>query len=714
MASDHSPPRGGLGFWISLVLLLLSVDYFPNLPDASLDSSWMNGVALALAQGAVPGRDLLFTYGPLAALMTGYAGPGFLLGVAVALALASHLALLLQAVLGARLLVGVLLVFLICPNNEALFFIYLAVLPLAIATAATDMQARGPGTASAAVVPLWPAAVIVPTLILSKLSFLPISVVLLVLTLALWLAQRRVKVAAGALVLSLVSLVAWWLITGQRLADLPHFLLNGEIIKGYSTAMEYDIGAAVGGISLQLIETLLLYAASAALLALIVPRVAGVRLRLYLLLALAAVLAVVIKAAVARHGGVHSIFPWLLLPLLALAVPGALRLPKPARAILAVGLVAVVALSPIYNRDGRGLTPIGEAARAHAESRGLAWQQQKRRPAFWGEYLLSAPGEFLSSLSNPMPGTKERLDNAWQLARAVASGGESFRVEREAVEQAIRAACGLRPVPGSADIYPTAINCLLVNGQDWSPRPVLQSYSAYTNLLLALNRDHLEGPRAPGHLFFDIQPIDDRLPMMEDGASWSCIAAHYRPAGALQGRFLPLTRVDGGTCAPPPVTEQRTVALGEPVTLSCDRPLTQASFEFRPSMAGRLVGTVYKTRRLMIDVTTCDGATASYRIVPGMVGLPFPISPLIDTATEFRRVYFDAAGEPGRRVARFVVRDGVSESPVRGWTGEYKLRLHANEPVVGGGTAPAASAAVAVLDSSTSSAISPQAASQHR
>lgn len=71
--------------WVGLLLILLSVDFFPSLPDVSLDSSWMSGMTAVLAQGAVPGRDLLFTYGPLAGMLTGDAGAAFLPGLRLAI-----------------------------------------------------------------------------------------------------------------------------------------------------------------------------------------------------------------------------------------------------------------------------------------------------------------------------------------------------------------------------------------------------------------------------------------------------------------------------------------------------------------------------------------------------------------------------------------------------------------------------------------------------
>ncbi|WP_431101836.1 hypothetical protein [Roseateles noduli] len=650
-----------------MLLILLSVDFFPNLPDASLDSSWMNGLTTALAQGAVPGRDLLFTYGPLAGMLTAYAGPGFGLGLALALAIAFNFAVLLRSAAGRRFLPAAVLVCLLSPSNESLFYLFLGVIPLAAARSGTDGEGRGA---------LLTAAVLAPALTLAKLSFLPLSAVLLLLTCAFEAMRGRWRVAVAGAALFCASLAVLWLLGGRALGDLPGYLLDGEIIKGYTSAMEWDLGVAFAGVNLQMLETVLLYLTSAALLVAIIRSARGVSARTYLLLAMAAVLTVVIKAAVVRHGGVHSVFPWILLCVLALAaVPGPARLPRLARLICGCALALTVVSAPIYNGDGTSISRIVFAARDHAVAQGLDWQSLKRSPGYWRSYVFSAPGTFLASLPSPLAGLAERSDNAVRLARAVASGGDSFRDAAARSRQAILAACPIARVDGSVDIYPTDINCLLVHDMAWKPRPVFQSYSAYTPRLLTLNRAHVAGSGAPDHLFVDVRPIDERLPVLEEGHGWTCLAQRYRPAGPLQGTFLPLVRA-GGDCSVPGVAETRPARLGEAVVLSCDRPQVTASFDFQPTVTGRLASMFYKTRRLVIDVRTCDGESRSFRFVPGMAALPLPLSPLVENADELRHALFDGDSPRGRRIESFVIRDGVSESPIPGWSAAYTVHLH--------------------------------------
>ncbi|MBT8547960.1 hypothetical protein G6680_05025 [Polynucleobacter paneuropaeus] len=644
----------------------------------------MNGIAAALGQGAVPGRDLLFTYGPLASMATANDGKGFLFGLILRLLIAINLAVLLRLVVGPRFLIAAALIFFICPSNEALFYVWLTVIPLAIVVCQSPNHlevGHDDRLTARYIAALIFAAILIPSLILAKLSFLPLSAVLIFLIVIFQLSCGNWLMVLALLLISAISLVILWIFSGQELLNLGPYLLNGEIIRGYTSAMEWDIGVTILGINLQFLETVLLYALSSLLITFLISQKYNNKERLFLLLSVSALLAVVIKVATVRHGGVHSIFPWIVLLVLTVSIQPSPNLHRAVRAVFIILLLAVMVLSPIYSGDGRGLSQIVMAARGYSEANGLDWQKQKHIPRFWITYIWRDSEVFASSLSIPLPGLLERWKNLSTVIKVINTNGESIQLSKAKAYQDIKASCGIDPVQGTADIYPTDINCLLAINQAWSPRPVLQSYSAYTPNLLFVNRNHLTGASAPDFLFFDIHPIDDRLPMLEEGNSWACISNQYRPVGAMQGRFLLLKRkaergqkedVCSGIFK---VVETRNAMLDEPVRLSCDHPQIWGSFELQPTLVGRLASTFYKTKRLMIDITTCDGHSLSYRFIPSMANAPFLFSPVIDNTSEFKRVMFEDSKESAHRVSSFVIRSSSSESPVRGWEQNFTFQL---------------------------------------
>lgn len=644
---------------IGFLLILLSVDFFPNLPDASLDSSWANGLTVALTQGGAPGQELLFTYGPLATVLIAYVGPSFGLGLILSLAIAINFSLLLRLSTGRYFLLAAIVIFLIFPTNEILFYTYLAFIPIAVSRIGNCDFYKS--------IPIILSILLMPVLILSKLSFFPLIAVLILLICCLEISRKNWSKITLYIFLFNMSLLIFWAITGQPLSNITPYLSNLEIIKGYTNAMESDYGLSFLGINIQLLETIIFYGMAAYLLRTFMQATHGRVVGSYVLLSLGAVLAVMIKHSVVRHDLGHSIFAWMPLCVLPLAIPSTTRLPRMAK------LVCVVALMSIISSTG-GLMIIS-LARNYAQTQGLDWQVAKRSSTYWQSFLLVVPGQFLSNFSLPLPGLTDRARNITGVAEYIASGGSSLRESKTVAYQKIIDACPIEPVSGSVDIYPTDINCLLAHGMDWRPRPVFQSYSAYTPKLLKINSEYVAGINAPDHLFIDVNPIDDRLPVLEEGSAWACIAQRYRPSGAMQGRFLQLIRTEG-ECSPAREIGLSTVRFGEIISLSCDQQQTTVSFNFEPTVAGRLVSVFYKTRRLIIEVRTCDDEVHIYRFVPGMAELPMPLSPLVKNSSELRSLLYSDDSPRGLRVKSFAIKEGVSESPISGWSGVYTVRWY--------------------------------------
>ncbi len=81
---------------------------------------------------------------------------------------------------------------------------------------------------------------------------------------------------------------------------------------------------------------------------------------------------------------------------------------------------------------------------------------------------------------------------------------------------------------GGADLYPVDQAVIIANTTRWDPRPVFQSYAAYTPFLAELNAAHLAGPSRPQTLLFRVAAIDGRFPALDDGPSWLSILSSYR------------------------------------------------------------------------------------------------------------------------------------------------------------------------------------------
>jgi hypothetical protein len=211
----------------------------------------------------------------------------------------------------------------------------------------------------------------------------------------------------------------------------------------------------------------------------------------------------------------------------------------------------------------------------------------------------------------------------------------------------IKAAVGA----ASVDVFSFEQGVLFRNRLNWRPRPVFQSYSAYTPYLLRANADFYMGHRAPAFVLFTIKAADDRLPTLDDGPALRCLLAHYRPVLVEKGYVL----LQRNAAAPPArarhVIREQVIRLNEEVPLDDPAgPAQWLSLDLKPSVVGRIWSALYKPHLLYIRLKTDDDRTLLYRLVPGMAHTGFLLNPLVLNTTDFVQLYGPC---PRRRVVSF-------------------------------------------------------------
>jgi len=82
----------------------------------------------------------------------------------------------------------------------------------------------------------------------------------------------------------------------------------------------------------------------------------------------------------------------------------------------------------------------------------------------------------------------------------------------------------------TVDVFPWNIQMLIENGLNYAPRPVLQSYSAYTKRLQDINFDYYNSNEAPKYVIFDLDPIDNRYPIFDESKVYMLLEKKYKPA----------------------------------------------------------------------------------------------------------------------------------------------------------------------------------------
>lgn len=81
----------------------------------------------------------------------------------------------------------------------------------------------------------------------------------------------------------------------------------------------------------------------------------------------------------------------------------------------------------------------------------------------------------------------------------------------------------------TVDIYPWDILLLLENNLNYLPRPVIQSYTAYTKALENLNFEHYNSENGPEYVIYQYRSIDNRYPLFDEPKLNLVLQYNYEP-----------------------------------------------------------------------------------------------------------------------------------------------------------------------------------------
>ena len=178
----------------------------------------------------------------------------------------------------------------------------------------------------------------------------------------------------------------------------------------------------------------------------------------------------------------------------------------------------------------------------------------------------------------------------------------------------------------AADCFSSEIRPLLRSELKYSPRPVFQSYSAYTPLLLAWNAAHFEYDSGPDCVFYGVQEIDGKLPSAFDSLALLRIVNNYEPVPGTK-----LLRKKKHRPAAARLTENGTIRSGfyRKIDLPRNAPYIWATVEIQDSPAGFVLKTLVKPAAVLIRLELDDGRIAEHRIIPENCGVPFLLSPYL-------------------------------------------------------------------------------------
>ncbi len=188
----------------------------------------------------------------------------------------------------------------------------------------------------------------------------------------------------------------------------------------------------------------------------------------------------------------------------------------------------------------------------------------------------------------------------------------------------------------------------VLNGFNYRPRPVFQSYAVYDPFLSRLNYDYYASSSAPEFVLLKLEVIDRHLVATDDSEVLRLLVQRYTFVHS-EGGFQLWRRKPG---AFDPASVKSRLLKADTVPLGKDWPAAEFSqeplwvtVEVQLNLLGRLRSFFYKPPQLILKVTDSNGVVSSFPLPPGQGRTGFIINPVVDDIVSYMRF---AGGKPNR------------------------------------------------------------------
>lgn len=243
----------------------------------------------------------------------------------------------------------------------------------------------------------------------------------------------------------------------------------------------------------------------------------------------------------------------------------------------------------------------------------------------------------------------EQLTDTWSAKWDSLRALPGLRETRERGRQGIARFFDLpriRSIVGNerVDVLHSAAAIALINDFQYAPRPVFQSYAAYTPELLELNRAYFAGPQAPRFVLLRHETIDDRLPPLDDAPALLEILQRYEARIGEKGYML-LEKKAG---EPMPVErmplDSRDVQLGEWIDATrWQGAALWMRVRWEPTLAGRARTLLLRGVPMRMEYELEDGRTIDQRLCRASAQAGFLLRPFVEDQDGWSRLL---SGQP--------------------------------------------------------------------
>ncbi|MEH1797323.1 hypothetical protein [Nostoc sp.] len=175
----------------------------------------------------------------------------------------------------------------------------------------------------------------------------------------------------------------------------------------------------------------------------------------------------------------------------------------------------------------------------------------------------------------------------------------------------------------AVDIIPWEISMVESNKLNWQPRPIFQSYSAYTKFLDSTNLSSISS-KSPDYIIYNFTAIDNRHPFFDEPSTFSYIACNYKLSSELNElintpaliNLIVLQKRDRNICSSSIKTKELLLKWNQSTKLTDTSSLVRASIKFEYSLLGKIYKTIFRAPLVNINIDFKDASHSSFRIIP--------------------------------------------------------------------------------------------------
>lgn len=172
----------------------------------------------------------------------------------------------------------------------------------------------------------------------------------------------------------------------------------------------------------------------------------------------------------------------------------------------------------------------------------------------------------------------------------------------------------------TVDIIPWDLVLVPANNLNWKPRPIFQSYSAYTSHLDNLNYESfVNNPR--DFLLYSFKTIDGRHPFFDEPKTFSFVNCNYHPKLVLGSEKLSiflLEKLSKTTCLFDKEEQNIKIKWNQEQLLDnmTTDNLIEGKIKIKNTLLGKIYKIVFRLPPVTIKVKYLDNFEAEYRIIP--------------------------------------------------------------------------------------------------